>query len=115
LGGVVLVSTDGGHTWSYRQLDRMQAVFSVASIEGRTVAVGEKGLIRVATDTERQIWTQPGEDIFPDIYTFMRDVGFESSGRLGLIVGQEGQILRSGDAGYRWEQVLPPEAEKEAS
>jgi photosystem II stability/assembly factor-like uncharacterized protein len=40
----------------------------------------------------------------------MRDVGFDSEGRLGFIVGQAGRILRSKDAGFQWAGVLPPEA-----
>jgi photosystem II stability/assembly factor-like uncharacterized protein len=114
LGGVILVTSDGGHTWSYRKLDRMQAVFSVASTGGRSQAIGEKGLIRQSTDPDRQNWNAPSADVFPEIYTFLRDVDFDKEGRLGLIVGQEGQILRSGDAGYSWTQVLPP-VETEAS
>ena len=38
----------------------------------------------------------------------MRDVGFERTGRVGFIVGQTGQILRSTDSGIQWRHVLPP-------
>ena len=108
LGGVILRTDDGGQTWSYRKVDRKQALFSVGSVEGGlSVAVGEKGLVRVSTD-DGDTWKEPQENAFPEIFTFMRDVGFDPSGRVGFIVGQTGQILRSDDAGFRWKQVLPP-------
>ena len=37
----------------------------------------------------------------------MRDIGFESKQRVGLIVGQQGMVLRSQDGGKTWSQVLP--------
>ena len=84
-----------------------QALFAATGVEGRSIAVGEKGLIRVSTD-EGQTWTTVPDGAFPKVFTFMRDVAFESSGKLGFIVGQTGRIYRSTDAGTRWEQVLFP-------
>lgn len=110
LGGVILRSNDGGRSWSYRKTDRKQAIFSVGSVEGRALAVGEKGLIRVSTD-DGHSWAPPPSGSFPSIYTYLRDIDFESSGQVGFIVGQTGQILMSTDAGYEWKQVLPPEDE----
>ncbi|MBW2229726.1 MAG: hypothetical protein JRG92_07300 [Deltaproteobacteria bacterium] len=108
LGGVVLVSSDGGRNWRYSKIDQKMAVFSVGSTTARVIAVGEKGLVRVSVDDGRS-WAPPSEGSFPKVFTFMRDVDFESSGEVGFIVGQAGQILKSVDAGYVWEQVLPPE------
>jgi photosystem II stability/assembly factor-like uncharacterized protein len=110
LGGVILRSEDGGKTWRYRRIDRKQALFSVQPVKGRAVAVGEKGLVRTSID-QGNTWTPPADSTFPEIYTFMRDVNFDPSGRIGFIVGQSGRILRSTDAGYDWKQVLPPASE----
>lgn len=108
LGGVVLRSDDGGRNWRYRKIDRKQALFAVGSVEGgRAVAVGEKGLVRVSSDSG-ETWRQPPSGDFPELFTFMRDVGFSPSGRIGFIVGQGGRVLRSTDAGIQWRQVLPP-------
>ncbi len=107
LGGVILRSEDGGKSWAYRKIDRTQAVFSVDAIEGRALAVGEKGLVRVSTD-DGSTWSPPAEGTFPSIFTYLRDVRFEPTGEIGFIVGQAGQVLRSSDAGYKWVQVLPP-------
>ncbi|MCZ6463512.1 MAG: YCF48-related protein [Proteobacteria bacterium] len=110
LGGVILRSDDGGKTWAYRKIDRKQALFSVVPVEGRAVAVGEKGLVRTSLDGG-DTWAPPADGAFPEIYTFMRDISFEPSGKVGFIVGQSGQVLRSVDAGYAWNKVLPPESE----
>ena len=107
LGGVILRSQDGGKTWEYRKMDRTLAVFSVGGVDGRMMAVGEKGFVRTSPD-RGDTWTLPKAGAFPSIFTFMRDVDFEPDGRIGYIVGQSGQILRSTDAGHRWTQVLPP-------
>jgi photosystem II stability/assembly factor-like uncharacterized protein len=109
LGGDVLRSEDGGRNWAYRKIDRKQALFSVSSVEGgRAVTVGEKGLVRVSTDNGES-WRTPGPTDIPEIFTFMRDVAFSPSGRVGFIVGQTGRIMRSTDAGIQWKNVLPPE------
>ncbi|HZO08514.1 MAG TPA: YCF48-related protein [Myxococcota bacterium] len=107
LGGVILRSADGGKTWRYERIDRKQALFSVADLETRAVAVGEKGLIRESTDGG-SAWAPPEPDSFPEVFTFMRDLGFEHNARLGFIVGQQGMVLRSRDSGRSWARVLPP-------
>jgi hypothetical protein len=107
LGGVILRTEDGGKSWYYRTIDRKQGLYSIQSIPGRAIAVGEKGLVRVSIDGKE--WAPPSEGQFPTIYTFMRDIGFAPGGRMGLIVGQGGRVLRSVDAGHEWKQVFPPE------
>ncbi len=107
LGGVVMRSEDGGKTWRYRKMDLQQAVFSAASVDGAAVAIGEKGFFRVSPDGG-DTWGNASDDTAPRLFTFMRDVEFDSEGRVGFIVGQTGTILRSTDAGKKWERVLPP-------
>jgi len=106
LGGVMLRSQDGGRTWRYVNTDRKQAFFSVAAVDGRAIAVGEKGLVRVSND-DGLTWKEPPPESFPVIFTFMRDVGFEHKQRVGFIVGQQGMILRSENGGKSWAKVLP--------
>ncbi len=106
LGGVILRSRDGGRTWGYQQMDRKQALFSVAAVDGRAIAVGEKGLVRISTDAGTT-WAPPSGDTFPAVFTFMRDLGFEHKERVGFIVGQQGMVLRSRDGGRSWTRVLP--------
>jgi len=43
----------------------------------------------------------------------MRELAFEREQRMGLIVGQEGMVMRSRDGGQSWSQVLPPESWRE--
>jgi photosystem II stability/assembly factor-like uncharacterized protein len=107
LGGVILRSEDGGRSWTYVETSRRQALFSVGITEGKAVAVGEKGLVQYSIDGGKS-WNPPKEG-FPDIFTFMRDLGFATERRAtGFIVGQDGMVLRSLDAGVSWQQVLPP-------
>ena len=110
LGGVVLRTSDAGRTWSYQTTARKRAIFSVATASDRAVAVGEKGLVVYSSD--RGItWRKPDSDHFPTVFTFMRDLGFDQTGRVGFIVGQEGMVLRSEDSGATWSKVLPPGGE----
>jgi photosystem II stability/assembly factor-like uncharacterized protein len=111
LGGVVLQSQDGGHTWKYRVMDRKQALFSVSTFGDRAIAIGEKGFVRFSNDGG-VTWAPPSDAEFPRIFTFMRDLDFEREQRLGLIVGQEGMVLRSRDRGATWSRVLPPESRR---
>jgi len=106
LGGVILRSGDGGLSWRYERVDRKQALFSVAAPDGRAIAVGEKGFVRVSTDGGAS-WSPPDADSFPTVFTFMRDLGFEHNQQVGFIVGQQGMVLRSRDGGRHWAQVLP--------
>ncbi len=108
LGGVLLRSEDGGLSWRYHATDRKQALFSVAGVQERAIAVGEKGLVRFSDD-EGLSWRPPTDGEFPTVFTFMRDMDFDRTRRFGLIVGQTGMVLRSDDAGASWRQVLPPE------
>jgi photosystem II stability/assembly factor-like uncharacterized protein len=107
LGGVILRSEDGGKSWLYVETSRRQALFAVDTTADRAVAVGEKGLVQYSTDGGRT-WAPPADGEFPPIFTFMRDLGFAGGRKTGFIVGQDGMVLRSKDAGGTWTQVLPP-------
>ena len=112
LGGVILRSQDGGRTWRYERVDRKQALFSVAAVDGRAIVVGEKGLVRVSTNGG-EAWGPPDSGSLPEIFTFMRDLGFEHNRQVGFIVGQQGMVLRSQDGGRSWTRVLPPDGSAE--
>jgi photosystem II stability/assembly factor-like uncharacterized protein len=91
LGGVVLRSEDGGRTWTYVEIGLRQALLQYSHDGGLT-------------------WAPPTPKQFPSIFTFMRDLRFAPDARkTGFIVGQEGMVLRTQDAGDTWTQVLPPE------
>ena len=106
LGGLTLYTEDGGKTWSYSNIDRTLAVFSIASVPGKVVAVGEKGLVRISEDNGRN-WRPPEDGEFPRIFTFMRDIAFAPNGDVGYVVGQTGQIMKTDDQGQAWRVVLP--------
>jgi len=106
LGGLTLYTEDGGRSWSYSNIDRTLAVFSIASVPGRVIAVGEKGLVRVSENNGRS-WRLARDEEFPTTFTFMRDIAFDPEGRVGYVVGQTGQIIKSDDQGQAWRVVLP--------
>jgi photosystem II stability/assembly factor-like uncharacterized protein len=106
LGGIVLVSHDGGLNWAYRDTGLKQAIFSLYPAGGRVIAVGEKGFIRVSSDGGNT-WAPPTTG-FPTVFTFMRDIWFAPDGKNGYIVGERGDVLHSDDAGMTWKRVLPP-------
>lgn len=113
LGGVILQSEDGGESWLYRKIDLKQGLYSVRSVPGRAIAIGEKGLVRVSRNGGVE-WEHAAPDSMPSIYTFLRDLDFAPGGRKGIIVGQGGRILRTIDSGYEWTQVLPPPDEPDS-
>lgn len=113
LGGVVLVSKDGGRNWAYRDTGLKQAIFSVYPLAGRVIAVGEKGFVRVSTDGG-DTWSVP-QSGFPNIFTFMRDIWFAPDGKNGFIVGERGNVLHTVDAGVSWDRVLPPAGHRAAA
>jgi photosystem II stability/assembly factor-like uncharacterized protein len=106
LGGVVLRTTDGGRIWRYEGIGRKQAIFSVFPFDANnSMIVGEKGLARISSDGG-VTWSAASD--FPTIFTYLRDIQFESENRkVGYIVGQKGMVLRSTDAGATWTKVLP--------
>jgi photosystem II stability/assembly factor-like uncharacterized protein len=105
LGGILLETSDGGLTWGYSESGTQEALFAATYSANRLIAVGEKGLVRVASKADKH-WEKPRTG-FPKLFSFFRDVSFEHEGQVGFMVGQKGTILRSTDAGGTWEKVLP--------
>jgi photosystem II stability/assembly factor-like uncharacterized protein len=106
LGGVVLMSDNGGRTWRYGDSGTKQAFYAVAPSDSLALALGEKGNARQSTDGGRT-WGPLTDVEIPEIFTFMRDIDFEPNGQTGMIVGQNGLVMRSTDSGKKWEKVLP--------
>lgn len=113
LGGVVLVTKDGGRNWEYRDTGLKQAIFSIFPLKDRVIAVGEKGFVRVSAD-QGESWRVPDKG-FPTIFTFMRDIWFAPDGQSGYIVGERGNVLHTQDAGASWKAVLPPPDHRSAA
>lgn len=113
LGGVVLVSKDGGRNWAYRETGLKQAIFSLYPVSDRVIAVGEKGFVRVSKDGG-DTWSVP-QSGFPNVFTFMRDIWFAPDGKSGFIVGERGKVLHTENAGDSWDRVLPPPGHRAAA
>jgi photosystem II stability/assembly factor-like uncharacterized protein len=115
LGGVALVSEDGGRNWEYLQTGSKQAMFAGAFGDKHLIAVGEKGLRRISTD-DGKTWNRlkdvDGKDAdgvgrFPkDKHGYFRDVTCATP-EICWMVGQGGNVLRSTDGGQDWYEMLP--------
>lgn len=105
LGGVILLTNDGGRTWHYAESGTHQGLFAIAKGAGALFVVGEKGVHRQSLDGGTS-WT-PIEADFQDRYDFfgfMRDVTFPTPQR-GWVVGQAAAVFRSDDGGLNWEKI----------
>ena len=71
LGGVVLRSRTAAAPGATSEMDRKQALFSVAAADGRAIAVGEKGFVRVSDDGGAS-WAAPADELPDDLHLHAR-------------------------------------------
>ena len=96
--GTLLVTSDGGATWSRGQLDTSLAAFDAALSGDRRVVVGQMGLIRYSDDGGAN-WTTA------DSGTGQRLMAVSMNGSgLAVAVGSFGTILLSEDGGETWRE-----------
>lgn len=94
--GTLVVTEDGGASWSQRQLDTQLALFDTAVQEDRWVVVGQMGLIRYSDDAGES-WSSA------DAGTEERLLGVSANATgLAVAVGSFGTILVSNDGGASW-------------
>jgi photosystem II stability/assembly factor-like uncharacterized protein len=105
LDGLIL-STGNGENWQVADPNaaatpggKRHHLFSASAIDGKTWAVGERGTIVVSSITNPD-WSAAGLKAPPRT---LNGIAFDQ--KLGLIVGNRGVILRSGNAGKDWEQI----------
>ena len=72
LGGVILRSTDGGRTWTYHATSRKQALFSVATTNGRSIAVGGEGLRPGLHERRHEMGAPRGRPVPHDLHLHAR-------------------------------------------
>jgi photosystem II stability/assembly factor-like uncharacterized protein len=102
LGGVIMQSSDGGKTWTYRKSQSKQALYGIAAGSKAVFAAGEKGLARQSLDGGLT-WTKSSQSFQEEmgIFGFMRDVVFGDPDT-GWVVGAGGLVLKSEDGGQSW-------------
>lgn len=100
-GGAIYESVDSGQTWKpVRHGLTELALLAVDKRAGRTVAVGQFGLVMVE-DGQGQ-WSK----IDTDFKSRMYSVGLSPSG-MAVAVGEFGTVLKSADSGKTWSSVAP--------
>lgn len=93
--GTVLLTSDGGKSWSVREVDTDMALLDVALAGERAIAVGQLGLVLIRDQSA--IWTESSVDIEE---RFM-SVDLHADG-LAVAVGGFGQVRISNDSGRTW-------------
>ena len=111
LGGVALVSEDGGRNWEYLQTGSKQAMFArrvrrEQPPDRRRREGPAPGQHRRRPDLEASA-SEEGVGRFPkDKHGYFRDVTCATP-QVCWMVGQGGNVLRSNDGGENWYEMLP--------
>ncbi len=104
VGGVAVVSHDGGHHWQAVQVPTTAGLFGAAAHGGRGLLVGDRGEV-VATRDAGRTWFKPKR---PKLFNWLQGAAFGDDG-LALVVGEKSLILRSLDGGDSFEKALGAE------
>lgn len=105
--GALIRSLDRGEHWVMMQPVSPHDLLDVAIGGRRVVAVGAQGGVWLSEDAGSS-WNEPAAPAYAPFFEALRAVSFSPSGRTGLIVGEQGRMLRSFDGGADW--ALLPEA-----
>lgn len=106
--GQVLVSEDGGETWTEEKAPTDLALLAVAQYEGGAIAVGQQGLV-LLRDQEGK-W----EEVSVDTDERLLNVSVNRDGK-AVIVGAFGTLLASSDGGRNWNDIAPQWADLAAA
>jgi photosystem II stability/assembly factor-like uncharacterized protein len=100
--GALLRSEDAEEYW--RMADRLSPhdLLAVGIGRRRDVAVGTQGGIWLSQD-DGETWGLPAAEELAPFFDTLRDIAFSPSGELGMIVGEQGRMLRSVDGGATWQ------------
>ena len=101
VGGVSLVTHDGGKTWQAVTVPTTAGLFGSAARGSRAVLVGDRGEIVVSRDAGKT-WFQPKR---PKLFNWLQGAAFGDDG-LVLVVGEKSLVLRSEDGGDNFERTL---------
>lgn len=101
VGGAIFESSDSGQTWKPVKHGLTElALLAVDRRAGRTVAVGQFGLVMVEDSPGK--WSK----IDTDFKTRLYSVSVSPSG-MAVAVGEFGAVLKSADGGKTWSSIAP--------
>ena len=98
--GRVLITEDGGATWSLESPHTEQALLAVAMAGEHVLAVGQSGVAFVRR------WGQPWEAVTTGSEERLLNVALHENGT-AVAVGGFGTVLRSSDYGRSWQPAAP--------
>lgn len=101
MAGSIYESSDSGQTWKPTPHGLTDlALLAVDRRAGRTVAVGQFGLVMIQDGQGK--WTKVDTDFKTRLYS----VSISASG-MAVAVGEFGAVLKSADAGQTWSSIAP--------
>ncbi|MAA75894.1 MAG: photosystem I reaction center subunit IX [Salinisphaeraceae bacterium] len=98
--GEVLITEDGGASWTSEQAPTQLALLGVVAVDGVIVAIGQQGLIL------RRESNGAWETVSSGTKERLLQIDMNANG-LGYIVGAFGTVLRTENAGRKWIAAAP--------
>jgi len=100
--GTLLRSEEADVYWMMADRLSPHDLLAVGIGRRRVVAVGTQGGIWLSQD-DGETWGPPPVEKLAPFFDTLRDVAFSPSGEFGMIVGEQGRMLRSVDGGANWQ------------
>ncbi len=97
----------GDSIWSPIALTVPHGLLDVAVTEERVIAVGYQGGLWVSID-QGDSWQRVEPFGSGVSFDALRSISFDPEGRSGYVVGANGRLLRSRDAGSSWQTLVRP-------
>lgn len=97
--GKILVTSNGGLKWEEKKKPSEDTLLKVQFFDSELFAIGLRGSMVVSMD-DGENWSLK---IIPGHYSWLSGIAFEDG--VGVVVGNDGKILASGNYGNKWTRM----------